>query len=106
MIAACVIHGLLALLFLFFGLLFARGKGRGLIAGYNTMSERERAKYDEKKLLRIMRNGMFALAGCMVVGLVGTLLQSKAIMWTGHGLLLAVCIVLVICANTRTKRKE
>ena len=105
MLVAYIVYGAMILLFVFFGVLFACGRGQSLIAGYNTASEWERRKYDEKKLLRIMRNGMFALAGCMAVGLVGTLLENKAVIWTGHGLLLAACIVLAISANTGAKKK-
>ena len=46
MVAACIIYGILILLFLVLGSLFARGRGRKLIAGYNTMSEREREKIE------------------------------------------------------------
>ena len=106
MLTACIVYGVLIALFVAFGILFSMGRGQWLIAGWNTMSERELAKYDEEKLMRVVCSGMFALAGCMALSLIGTLLQSKALMWTGHGLLLAVCIVLVILANTGTKRKE
>ena len=103
--AACIVYGAMILLFVLFGVLFACGKGQSLIAGYNTASEWERRKYDEKKLLRIMRNGMFALAGCMAVSLIGLLLDNRAILWIGHGLFLAAIIVLVVRANTGAKKK-
>ena len=34
------------------------GRGAGLIAGYNTASKEEKAKYNEKKLCRVMGIGM------------------------------------------------
>lgn len=40
------------LLFLALGILFLLGKGSFLIAGYNTSSKAEKAKYDEKKICR------------------------------------------------------
>ena len=56
----------LAVIALFLGLaaLFSRGKGAFLIAGYNTASQKEKAKYDEKALCRFMGKLMFALAAC------------------------------------------
>ena len=51
-------------LFLVLGLTFSRGKGAFLIAGYNTASKAEKARYDEKALCRFMGKIMFALAGC------------------------------------------
>ena len=105
MTAAIIIYGIMILMFASFGLMFARGKGQGLIAGYNTMSAREREKYDEGKLMRIMRDGMFSFAGCMAVSLIGTLIGSKALMYAGFVLLLAAAIVLAVLANTKTKKQ-
>jgi hypothetical protein len=36
-------------LFVLLGVVFAAGKGTGLIAGYNTASAEEKANYDKKK---------------------------------------------------------
>ena len=51
-------------LFVLLGVVFAAGKGTGLIAGYNTASAEEKANYDKKKLCKAMSRLMFALAGC------------------------------------------
>ena len=92
MIAACIVYGILILLFLVMGVLFAKGKGQKLIAGYNTMSEREREKIDETKLLRIMRNGMFVFAGCEVLALIGTLTGVRPLIETGILLLIIAAV--------------
>ena len=105
MIAACVIQGIMILLFTGLGIIFARGKGQNLIAGYNTATEAERAKYDEKKLLRIVRNGMFGFAGCGALGLVGTLTESNFLMNASYVLFFIIAIVLVVRANTAAKKK-
>ena len=39
---------------LFFGFIVRFMKASGLIAGYNTMSKEEKAKYDEEKLTRFV----------------------------------------------------
>lgn len=44
----------LALMFLIISILMFFGKGKWLIAGYNTASEEEKKKYDDKKLCRSM----------------------------------------------------
>ncbi len=41
-----------ALLFFIISIFLFNGKGKWLIAGYNTVSKEERKKYDEKKLCR------------------------------------------------------
>ena len=47
-----IVHLVVAGIFLVLGTVFAFGKGAFLIAGYNTASAEEKAKYDEKKLCR------------------------------------------------------
>ena len=44
-----------------------RGKGTWLIAGYNTMSEAEKRRYDKKKLCRAV--GVFLLLCSLGIGL-------------------------------------
>jgi len=104
MIAACIIQGIMILLFAGLGFLFARGKGQNLIAGYNVMSEKERAKYDEEKLMKILRNGMFTFAGCTAISLIGTLTDSKLLMHAGYVFLFIEAIILIVRANTAAKR--
>lgn len=104
MLAAWIIQGMMAVIFFGLGILFGKGKGRDLIAGYNTMSERERAKYDEAKLMRIMRDGMLFFAVCMVISLAGMLLEKMWLIWVGYGLMMAGVIPMVILANTKTKK--
>ena len=40
--------------FVLLGVVFAAGKGTGLIAGYNTATAEEKANYDKKKLCKAM----------------------------------------------------
>lgn len=55
MIAEIIIL-IIALTFLIMSILLFRGKGKWLIAGYNTMSKEERKKFDEKKLCKAVGN--------------------------------------------------
>ena len=50
MLFVAIVNICILVLFFLLGLLFARGKGAGLIAGYNTMSAREKEKYDKLKV--------------------------------------------------------
>lgn len=60
-----IVHLVVAGIFLVLGTVFAFGKGAFLIAGYNTASAEEKAKYDEKKLCRAVSKLMFALAAVL-----------------------------------------
>ena len=61
-------------LFVGLGVLFSKGKGAFLIAGYNTMSKEKKARYDKNALCRFMGKLMFALAACWVPVALGTAL--------------------------------
>ena len=80
------------------GVLFLTGNGAGLIAGYNTSSEAERSRYDEKKLCRYMGFLMLALAACWLIAAFGLLL-STVLFWIGLAPFLAVCFGGVIYLN-------
>ena len=71
-------------LFVALGILFASGKGADLIAGYNTAAPEEKAKTDEKKLLKAMSVFMFVLAGCFFVSALSQLLHVKSLLWIGQ----------------------
>lgn len=91
--------GLLVLL----GVVFAAGKGTGLIAGYNTASAEEKANYDKKKLCKAMSRLMFALAGCWLVTASSEIFKKIALLWIGLALFLIVSVVGAVYVNRVTK---
>ena len=95
-----IANAVMAAVFVLLGILFSRGKGAFLIAGYNTASAAEKARYDEKALCRFMGRLMFAMAGCWAVVAAGTLLVRPRVYDLGIGLFLAVVFGGVIYANT------
>ena len=100
------IHGGVILLFLVLGAVFSRGKGAFLIAGYNTSSKEEKAKYDEKALCRFMGKLMFAMAGCWAVVALGTVLDRMWLYYVGIGLFLAAVFGGVIYMNTGSRFRK
>jgi hypothetical protein len=57
-----------ALIFIALGILIKYFKMYSLIAGYNTMSKKEKENIDIKKLADVLRNGMFGMAMILIVG--------------------------------------
>lgn len=57
---------LVATFFVILGALVKNGKMYFLIAGYNTMSAEEKAKYDIEGIAKVFRNGFFAMAILMI----------------------------------------
>ena len=82
------------------GVVFSMGRGAFLIAGYNTASKAEKAKYDEKALCRFMGKLMFALAGCQCAMGLGLFWTKMWLYWAGLAAFLAVILGGVIYANT------
>lgn len=97
-----VIRLLVAASFLALGIVFSRGKGTSLIAGYNTASPEEKAKYDEKKLCKAMSRLMFVLALCWLVIAASALWQPA--LWIGLALFVAAAIGGIVCIEHRCKR--
>ena len=87
-----LIHGIVALGFAILGGFLWFGRGAGAIAGYNTMSARERERIDKRKLCR---------ATACYLWFVGLLLVAG----TWNGLILAVglpisAFAFIVWANT------
>ena len=101
-----VVNLIVIAFFVLMGILFARGKGMSLIAGYNTMSAREKEKYDKEKLCKAMSGMMFLLAGTWAVAAAGVYIRSNALCWAGIALFLAVIIGGVIYMNTGNRLKK
>ncbi len=80
------------------------GKGDYLIAGYNTASSAERAKFNKKALCRSMAVMMFAIAFSFIVSALGIFIDIIP-PWIGHVLLLAIVLVGLIYINTSKRVK-
>ena len=103
-----IANAVIAMLFVLLGILFSRGKGAFLIAGYNTASPAEKDRYDEKALCRFMGKLMFALAACQAIMGLGAAWAGMWLYWLGIALFLASAVGGVIYANTggRFLKKE
>lgn len=100
-----IIHGCV-LMFAILGIVFIRGKGSFLIAGYNTASSEEKARYDEKALCRVMGGMMFSCAACFVVMALSEVFQTIVLLWVGLSAFFLVIIASVIYMNTSKKVKR
>ena len=87
-------------LFVGLGILFSRGKGAFLIAGYNTMPRAKKERYDQRALCRFMGRLMFALAACWVPVALGSILDMSWLYGAGIAAYLIVIAAGVIYANT------
>lgn len=100
-----IIHGLIIALFVILGIVFLCGKGSFLIAGYNTSSQAEKNKTDEKALCKAMGKLMFVLAACVLLIAIGTV-YAKTLLWIGFSLFFVITVGFVIYANTGNRFKK
>ena len=95
-----VISLLFTAFFVLLGILFRKGKGLSLVAGYNTMSKAERERVDREKLARYMGNLMFILAACFLITTAGPMLHIMALYWVGIAAFLLVIFIAAVYLNT------
>lgn len=79
------------------------GKGAGLVAGYNTASEQEKAKYNEKLMCRII--GVFLIIIAVLTALLGFVI-SKVFVWIYLIITLVGSAIVIILVNTVCKKNK
>ena len=94
---------ILAVLLVGMGIIVLIGKGDNLIAGYNTASKEERAKYDVKKLRLLVGGLLIVLAPSLFIiadepSTEGTLAFAFIV--------IVLSVVVVILCNTWAKKKS
>ena len=87
----------LAIVFLFFAVLFLIGKGDKLIAGYNTASEEEKKRVNIKRLRILM-----AILSVITAAFIGDNTQGQM---GATVVFIAVTVAFIILANTWAKKK-
>lgn len=101
---------LIALLFLTAGIFLLCGKGKWLIAGYNTLSKEERKQYNEKKVCRAA--GVICIICCVFLCTIAYMgykvdsgIMSETDMLIPIFILLVVLIAAVIAAGVYISKK-
>ncbi len=100
-----VIHIIMAATLLLLGIMFACGKGTGLIAGYNTASAEEKAKYDKNKLCRVMSRLMFALSACWLIIASSEIFKTMILLYIGLSLFCIVAVAGAFIVNKGCKKQ-
>lgn len=101
-----IVHGVMAGIFTGLGILFFKGKGSFLIAGYNTASKAEKENIDEKKLCKYMGKLMFSLAGSVLVILASDVWNEMWLLWLGLALFFGIILGGIIYINTGGRLKK
>lgn len=95
-----LIHGMIVGILVILGIVFLKGKGSFLIAGYNTAPKAEKEQIDEKTLCRYMGKWMFSFTGCFLVIMASDVSGKTWLLWLGLALVFVVGIGGAIYINT------
>ena len=101
-----IIFGATILLMLVLSFYLLSGRGANLIAGYNTLSETEKAKYDKHRLCRSVGVLMLQITAAFCVLTAGILLDLVWLWVSGAVLFAAIIIVGLIRINTDPRIKK
>ncbi len=100
-----MIHISMVMLFILLGYLVKYKQWSWLIAGYNTSSRKEKAKYDKVALCSGVGNFLFILAGISLIAAFGELLEARGVVSFSWILFSAATIAFLIYANTGNRYK-
>nr|WP_269136012.1 DUF3784 domain-containing protein [Sporosarcina cyprini] len=91
--------------FLIFALVLSSGKGAALLAGYNTLSEEDKANYDEPALCRFMGKIMYGVFFSLILMGASDMLDSLVFLIVGIVLLLLLIVFAILYTNSGNRFK-
>ncbi|WP_077324745.1 DUF3784 domain-containing protein [Virgibacillus siamensis] len=103
-----MVAGIIVILavFLILGIIFSSGKASFLIAGFNTMSEEEKEKYDQIALSKFMGKMMFALSFSLMILVLSETLENRWLLIVGPVLFIVIFVFMLIYTNSWERFKK
>ena len=95
---------IVAALFAIISIFLLTGHGANLIAGYNTASEKEKSKIDEKKLCRVVGGGLSVITLFLFIMVIGASVLPASFSKVFLTITLIDCAVIILLANTICKK--
>lgn len=86
------------------GYLFSKGRGGSILSGYNTMSDEDRKKIDEKALLKFTGKVMYTLSVPMFAILWSIISSEQIYYYIGFIFSIGLAIYTVIYSNSHFKK--
>ena len=100
-----IVISIISLAFIILAVLILAGKGDGLIAGYNTASEEERAQVSVRRLRLVLANVLIITAVSIPLPiLMGRQNDTQLHLCMGGGIIV-ISFVAIILANTWCRKK-
>ena len=92
--------------FLIFAITLSKGKRASILTGYNTMSDSEKAQYDEVALCKFMGKIMYGISFSILLFALSEMLENQLLFIIGLILLLSLIIFALVYSNTRDRFKK
>ncbi|KOS66273.1 hypothetical protein AEA09_18820 [Lysinibacillus contaminans] len=97
---------IISILFLIFAITLSQGKGASLLTGYNTMSDSEKAKYNEIALCKFMGKIMYGISFSIFLFSLSEMVENQVIFIIGLILFIALFIFSLVYTNTKNRFKK
>ncbi|WP_110111818.1 DUF3784 domain-containing protein [Bacillus sp. CGMCC 1.16541] len=105
--AGAITNFIILIPFLVFAIMLLRGKGAFLIAGYNTKSAEEKAKYDEVALCKFMGKVMLGICVSIFLWGLSDVFHNQLLFMIGMVLFTGIIVFTLVYSNTGNRfRKE
>ncbi|MCA1065708.1 DUF3784 domain-containing protein [Rossellomorea sp. AcN35-11] len=104
--AEVIINSAGSIAFFIFAVFLSKGKGAFLIAGYNTLSESEKAAYDERALCKFMGKMMFGFSFSLLLWALSEWFDIQLLFIIGLGLFLGLIVFILVYTNTGNRFKK
>lgn len=98
-----IVDFIVAFIFLILGVILYLGKASFLIAGYNTLGSKKKAKIDEQALCRFIGKVMFVWAFSIFLWGLSGLIKQPILYTIGLVVFIATAIFSVVYANTKNR---
>ena len=92
------------LIFMIITIILFSGHGENLIAGYNTASEKEKSKYNSKKLSRVVGVGFAVITTILMMMTLGATTLPSSTAYIFLAIVIIDCAVMIILMETICKK--
>lgn len=92
--------------FIIFASILSKGKGAWIIAGYNTMSDSEKAQYDEVALCKFMGKIMYGISLSIIVIALSEFINNQILLIVGIVSMIALIVFALVYSNTKDRFKK
>ena len=89
-----------------YAIFLAKGKGAFLLSGYNSLSDSEKAEYDERALCKFMSKMMLGLSFSTFLWALSDLIEHQILFIIGLILFISILVFGLVYMNTGSRFKK